>query len=130
MADSRSLDGGMVLSIIACLLGLSTQLSFASIKPLGPCSASVGSASLSASGSDVPIPRTITFFGWVPVIIKPPIRTLSPVSTRRRVEILARVVTGAGEAVAVAVGVGIAVPVGVAVGVGVGADWTVCNSNA
>jgi hypothetical protein len=32
--------------------------------------------------------RTITFFACVPVIMKPPISALSPVSTRRRVEIL------------------------------------------
>src|SRR4051812_38725881 len=112
--------------MIACLFGLSTQLSFASIKPFGPCSSSVGLPSLSASGSEVPMPRTITFFGCVPVIMKPPMRTLSPVSTRKRVEIFAKVVTSvgvavaAGVAVAVAVGVAVAVAVGVAVAVAVG----------
>ncbi len=45
----------------------------------------------------------MTFFGCVPVIMNPPIRTLSPVSTRKRVEMLARVV-----GVAVGVGVGVA----------------------
>src|SRR4051812_2002810 len=103
--------------MIGCLSGLSTQLSFASIRPLGPCNSSVGLASLSANGREVPIPRTITFFGSVPVIIKPPIRTLSPVSTRKRVEMLARVVTGI--AVGVAVGVALGVAIGVAVAVAV-----------
>ena len=36
--------------------------------------------------------RTITFFGCVPVTMNPPMSTLSPVSTRRRVEMLARTV--------------------------------------
>ncbi len=37
-----------------------------------------------------PIARTITFFGCVPVTMNPPMSTLSPPSTRRRVEILPR----------------------------------------
>src|SRR4051812_40960046 len=84
----------MVLSMIACLFGLSTQLSFASIRPLGPCNSSVGLASLSASGSEVPIPRTITFFGCVPGIMKPPMRTLSPVTTLANISTRLRVETG------------------------------------
>jgi hypothetical protein len=73
------------------------------------------------------------FFGCVPVTIRPPISTLSPVCTSKRVEMLANVVglgvgigVGAGVAVAVAVavgmGVGVDVGVVVAVGVGVGVD--------
>src|SRR6476619_3995774 len=108
--------------MMACLLGESTQLSFASINPLGPCNSSVGSASLSASSNDVPIARMITFFGCVPVTMNPPMRTLAPVSTRSRVEMLARVVTGVGlgatDGVGVDVGVAVAVGVGVEVGVG------------
>ena len=52
--------------------------------------------------------RTMTFFGCVPVMMNPPIRTLSPVSTRKRVEMFPKV---PGEAV----GVGAAVGVGVGV---------------
>ena len=37
----------------------------------------------------------ITFLSCVPVTMKPPMRTLSPVSTRRRVEIFASVVGAA-----------------------------------
>ena len=59
--------------------------------------------------------RTITFFGWVPVMMNPPIRTLSPVSTRKRVEILPRVV-GVEPGLGVAVGVNVGVTVGVTVG--------------
>src|SRR4051812_17793142 len=113
----------MVVSMIACLFGEFTQSSFESITPLGPCNSRVGFASLSANGREVPIPRMITFFGCVPVIMKPPMRTLSPVSTRRRVEMLARVVTdgvAVGLADATGVGVGRGVEVAVAVGVGDG----------
>ncbi len=58
----------------------------------------MGSASAPANrqASDGPIARTITFFGCVPVIMNPPIRTLSPVSTRKRVEMFAKVVAGGG----------------------------------
>ena len=38
--------------------------------------------------SDGPIPRKTTFFGAAPVMMNPPIITLSPVSTLSRVEIL------------------------------------------
>src|SRR6478672_11585570 len=106
----------MVLSMMACLLGESTQLSFASIRPFGPCNSRVGFARLSASGGDVPIARVMTFFGCVAVTMNPPIRTLSPVSTRRRVEMFASVVTGAAVGVGVLVGVAVGVLVGVAVG--------------
>src|ERR1700694_5798965 len=76
-----------------------------------------GSASAPGTGSEVPIPRTITVFGCVPVMINPPIIALSPVPTRRRVEIFASV---AGLSVVVGVDVGVGVCVGVAVGVGFG----------
>src|SRR5664279_4215080 len=90
-----------------------------------------GSASAPGNNeeSEGPIARMITFFGWVPVIIKPPIRTLSPVSTRRRVEMLPKVpgviigvVEGLGVGVAEGLGVGVAegFGVGVAEGLGVG----------
>src|SRR4051812_4558767 len=111
----------MVLSMIACLFGEFTQSSLESITPLGPYNSKVGFASLSANGREVPIPRMITFFGCVPVMMKPPMRTLSPVSTRKRVEMLARVVTeGVAVGVADAAGVGLGKGGGVAVGVGEG----------
>ena len=103
---------------------------------------------VSASGkkdeSDGPIARTMTLFGCVPVMMKPPIRTLLPVSTRKRVEIFPKVLGAVGVDVAVAVGVGVtgvglgvaagvpvavavavAVAVGVPVGLGVGGGVTV-----
>src|SRR5436190_23152791 len=53
--------------------------------------------------------------------MKPPIRTLSPVSTRKRVEMFPRIAGEAlGVAVGVSVGLGVAVGVGVDVGVGIG----------
>src|SRR2546430_6450182 len=125
MADSRSFEGDRPLSIMACLFGEFFQSSFVSINPLGPCSSRIGLLNVPPNGNDGPIACTMTFFGCVPVIMKPPIRTLSPVSTRSRVEMLARVVEGAigvavGLAVGVAVGVAVAVAVAVGVGVGVG----------
>jgi hypothetical protein len=62
--------------------------------------------------------RTMTLFGWVPVMINPPIRTLSPVSTRRRVEMLPNALTpGVPAGVGVGVWPGVAVVIAVAVGV-------------
>jgi hypothetical protein len=58
-----------------------------------------------------------------PVIMNPAIMTLSPVSTRSRVEMLsawAELTAGVGVGVAVAVGVAVGVALGVAVGVAVG----------
>ena len=54
--------------------------------------------------SDGPSPRTTTFLAALPVMIKPPITTLSPVSTRARVDMFRALV---GVAVGVAVGVGV-----------------------
>ena len=66
-----------------------------------------------------PIPRKITFFGSVPVMMKPPTKTLSPFPTRKRVEIFARTPgIGLGEAVTVGDTVAEGVTVTVAVGVG------------
>src|SRR5205809_621186 len=129
MADSKSFVGGMVLSIIACLsAGLEFfQSSFAfNSAPDELRSSSVGLASLPGMVSDGPMARMITFFGCVPVTMKPPIKVLSPVSTFSRVEILARTVLGVpfgvavGVAFGVAVGVGLGVAVAVGLGVGVG----------
>src|SRR5438105_4154256 len=56
--------------------------------------------------------------------MKPPISTLSPVSTRKRVEMFPSVAgLGVGIGVGVAVDVGIGVGVGVGVGVGSGAQY-------
>src|SRR5262245_21535506 len=70
--------------------------------------------------------RTRTVFVSLPVIINPPIRTLSPVSTAVRVEILPSVLVGG---VALGVGVGVGEPLGVGVGeplgVGVGEPFGV-----
>ena len=57
-----------------------------------------------------PMARRMTFLGWVPVMIKPPMSTLSPVCTDRRVEMLPSRV-GIGVGVGVGVGVGPAVTV-------------------
>src|SRR5450432_1802258 len=124
MADSRSLVGAIpVASISACWLVPSENLTFQLslmmvVKPLGPCSASVGSASELATPMEGPIARTITSLGALPVMMNPPMPALSvPASTRSRVERLRACAAGFG----VGVGVGVGVAVGVGVGVGVGA---------
>ena len=73
------------------------------------------------SASDGPIPRKTTGLDSLPVMIKPPIITLSPISTRSRVEIFK---FWAG----VPVGVAVAVAVGVAVAVAVGVDVAVAEA--
>src|ERR1051325_440852 len=89
--------------------------SSASRVPAESCNSKTGSASTpeKKAESDGPIARTITFFGCVPVIMNPPMRTLLPVSTRRRVEMLPKTLPGAG----VPLGVGDGVTEGVVVGV-------------
>src|SRR6266478_873456 len=94
------------------------QLSFDRIRaPEESRNSRTGLASASGKNeeSDGPTARTIIFFGCVPLTMKPPINTLSPVSTRKRVEMFPRI---AGEAL----GVGVAVAVTVGVGVGVGVE--------
>src|SRR4051812_12857063 len=66
--------------------------------------------------SEGPMARTITCLGALPVMMKPPIPTWSPVRTCNRVERL----TGCEGGVAVAVAVAAAVAVGVGLGVGDG----------
>ena len=61
------------------------------------------------------MPRMTTFFTSLPVMMNPPMSTLSPVSTRRRVATLR---SCAGVGVGVALGVGAGVAVGVVLGVG------------
>src|ERR1043166_475599 len=86
-----------------------------------------GLARTPEKASDGPMARTITLLGCVPVTMKPPIRTLSPVSTRRRVEMLPKVGgAGVAEGLAVGVDVGVGVMLGVVVGVAVGVGVGVC----
>src|SRR3981081_345651 len=87
----------------------------------GPWISRTGSVSNAAGGkpnpvNDGPSARTTTRLGTFPVIMKPPIPALSPVSTRMRVDRLT--VCDAGVAVGVAVGVDVALAVAVAVSVG------------
>src|SRR5450755_2075536 len=125
MADSRSLVGAIpVASISACWLVPSENLTFQLslmmvVKPLGPCSARVGSASELATPVEGPIARRSSSLGTLPVMMNPPMPALSvPVSTRSRVE---RLMACAGPLPGVGVGVpggGVGVP-GVGDGVGV-----------
>lgn len=56
--------------------------------PLGPTNSSVVSDNFPGSGAEGPIARTMTLFAWVLLTMKPPMRTFSPVPTRRRVAML------------------------------------------
>jgi hypothetical protein len=100
MADSKSLLGGIVLSMISCWFGASFQLSLlAIVAPLRSCNSRKGFASEPLSGREGPMARKSTFFGCVPVTMSPPMRTLSFVPTCNRVEMLPKVVgVGMGKA--------------------------------
>src|ERR1700731_2089159 len=97
-------------------------------EPLDPRRSSMGSSNtllMPNTASDGPMPRSTTALLLLPVMMKPAIMALSPVSTRSRVEIFKAwtglaVGVAVGVAVAVAVGVAVAVEVGVAVAVAVG----------
>src|SRR5437763_958232 len=83
-------------------------------------SSSVGSRSGSVtpkSAREGPMPRMTMRLFALPSTMKPVMSTLSPVSTRIRVEILARCDSDLGVAVGVAVALGATVAVGVAVAV-------------
>ena len=54
-----------------------------------------------------PIPRMMTRFASLPVMMKPPIMTLSPLFTRRRVEILTGCVAGLGDGDGLGLGEGL-----------------------
>src|SRR4051812_45223803 len=106
-------------------------------EPLGPCNSRIGSLRTLAAGmptltSEGPRPRRTTGLEAFPRMMKPPIMTLSPTSSRRRVEMFnawagvpaavavgVAVAVGAAVAVAVAVTRGVAVAVAVAIGVAV-----------
>src|SRR6476620_5809883 len=86
-------------------------------------SVGLASASVIPKGrSDGPIARTMIFFfePLGPCTINPSIRTLFPVPTERRVEMLPTRPAGVAVAVGVALGVAVAVVVAVAVGVALG----------
>ena len=68
---------------------------------------------------DGPIPRMSSLLLVLPSTMNPAMRTLSPASTRMRVEMLARCEPGTGVGVGVEPGVGFGVDVGDATGVGV-----------
>src|ERR1043165_8170790 len=117
MADSRLFEGARpVPSMRACCTGSSFQLLFVTVAIPWPCNSRTGSASaLGTLVMEGPSARSRTRLGALPVTIKPPMPTLSPVWTRMRVERLSACVAGVGVAVGVGVGGG-----GVAVAVGVG----------
>src|SRR2546423_4624910 len=68
---------------------------------------------------DGPIPRMSSLLLVLPSTMNPAMRTLSPASTRIRVEMLARCEPGMGDGVGLAVGVAFGVELGEAPGVGV-----------
>ena len=67
-----------------------------------------------------PIPRMMTRLASLPVMMKPPIITPSPASTRRRVEILTGCVLGLGEGVGLGLGLGEGLGLGDVPGLGEG----------
>ena len=142
--DHSTADG---LSMISCSFGASRQLSFvANNCRLPSVKFERRVSSLAVDRGDGPIARTIILFCIRPVTMNPPMSALSPVSTRRRVEMFAKrfgasvpIGLGAGVSVGVAVevgsgvgdgvgvevgaGVGLADGDGVGVGVGLGVGW-------
>src|SRR5439155_2529991 len=91
------------------------------LKPAGPCSSMTGSAKAGTPNCarEGPMARRRTCLAPDPVIMKPPMPTLSSVWTSIRVERL-RGRAGPGEGVGVELGVGVGLGVGDNVGVGVG----------
>src|ERR1700730_921380 len=88
----------------------------------------MGSASASTTLWRVnvgPIARIITCFGMLPVMMKPPMPTLSPVCTRIRVERLITFDVDVGLGVGVGGGAAVGVGAGVVIGVGV---WVVTGA--
>src|SRR3954470_5059335 len=126
IADSRSSCGAIpwlrhsvsvsALSLQSLLLAITAPAELRSSR-----TGSVRAPATPARERVGPIARIATFFGSVPVTMKPPIRTFWPFSIRTRVEMLTGlvVVTEFGEALAV--GEADAVAVGLAFGFGVDA---------
>src|ERR1700704_760897 len=134
MADSLSSLGASPLFSSSVLCGESFQLSFIVTRlPLPLRSSRKGSAMRPGTGPcpelrEGPLARRANLLLSLPVIIKPPMRTLSTINTCARGEFLSNcagvgvgvgVGDGVGDAVGVGVAVGVVVAVGVAVGVGV-----------
>jgi hypothetical protein len=60
------------------------------------CNSKTGSDSSPVSCNEGPMARSINLLAWGPVPIRPLIKTLSPVSTKPRVEIFPKLVTDVG----------------------------------
>src|SRR3977135_2018173 len=117
IADSRSLVGARPSALIWASCE-SLQLLFVMVPNApGPWTSRVGSARTSAAVkpnlvNEGPMARMMTCFGTAPVMVKPPMPTLFPVSVRMRVDRFS--VCEGGVAVGVAVGVGVGVGEGTA----------------
>src|SRR5436305_317575 len=136
MADSRSSLGARPVTWISCCWS-ERQLSFDRIKrPALSRSSMKGSMSRPGTGappllSEGPIPRTTMRLERSPLMIKPAIEMLSPVSTRARPEMLTSwTLAGVGCGVEVAVAVAVAVAVGEAVAVAPGVVVAVAVGDA
>jgi hypothetical protein len=108
MADSESLFGANPLFSISVRWTSFQSLLFIKTEPFAARNSRSGSARRSVRpncASDGPIARMATFLEAFPVMMKPPINASSPVSTRRRVEMLSSREGPEG----VGVGVGVAV---------------------
>src|ERR1044072_8149017 len=107
-----------VAMIAAAWTGSSCQLSLVMVAMPAPCSDITGSASALATPTwlrDGPMARRSKCFGALPVMMKPPMATLAPVSTFIRVDgcwSWAGVAVGVVECVAVGAMVAVAVGVG------------------
>src|SRR5438105_9701129 len=90
VADSRASAGASPFAVISAAPGSDAQLSlFATTVPEESYKVRTGSARVPVNPdllSDGPRARNTTFLGLVPVTIKPPIKTLSPLETAPRVE--------------------------------------------
>ena len=111
MADSKLLAGARPVASISVSC-VSLQLSFVIVTESARAMQLQRGIRRSAPGTpkfvnEGPMARTITLFGAFPVTIKPPMRALSPVNTRNRVEMLSSLVVDGG------VGVGVGVIIGV-----------------
>src|SRR6476620_4855871 len=90
MADSNGLAGANPLDSTTTWLGSDCQLSLIATRlPEESYTLRTGSASTPESPKPLsvgPSARSTIHLGWLPVTIKPPIRTLSPPDTSPRVE--------------------------------------------
>jgi hypothetical protein len=92
------------VAAISASSGASLQLSFSAIEVWPWNSSSVGSCNAPGTPEFVsvgPIARTITFLGAFPVMMNPPMATLSPVSTRARLEMLTSEAAGSSAAASI-----------------------------